>query len=246
MVWRFALLLLVSNGISEKFPSIAARFPKFQALKGAVDEYYHSAFRPEVDQSLDMVENAETAAKLMSKHDHADIEWKQGTFQTFASLQVTLSFLERKLREAISSVKLPKDFIMFVDGMDIRPDKIAYRPYIECIQGLANAVWELNTQFFANIRDTQKHIKVVAFMRPDILDNMGFQNLNAKVHDNGVVLDRMTSYDRFKNSSIFHLVAGTLAKQQKMSKENWICKCGSITFLTNMSICESQKRQTIP
>ena len=130
-VWRFALLLLVSNGISEKFPSIAARFPKFQALKGAVDEYYHSAFRPEVDQSLDMVENAETAAKLMSKHDHADIESKQGTFQTFASLQVTLSFLERKLREAISSVKLPKDFIMFVDGMDIRPDKIAYRPYIK-------------------------------------------------------------------------------------------------------------------
>ena len=56
-------------------------------------------------------------------------------------------------------------------------------------------------------------------MRPDILDNMGFQNLNAKVHDNGVVLDRMTSYDRFKNSSIFHLVAGTLAKQQDVEGE---------------------------
>ena len=34
-VWRFALLLLASNGVSEKFPSVVARFPKFQALKGA-------------------------------------------------------------------------------------------------------------------------------------------------------------------------------------------------------------------
>jgi hypothetical protein len=212
-VWRFILLLLVCNGIADKLSSAVSGYPKFSALKAAIDEYYHSSFRPEVDQSLDMVENAVTAAEMISRH--AGPAALPGSM-SLSSLQVTLSFLERKLREAISSLKLPRDFIMFVDGIDIRPDLIDYQPYLSCIRGLANAVWELNTQFFSNIRDTPKHVKIVTLMRPDILDNMGFQNLNARVQDNGVVLDWVTTYERFRNSSLFHLVAGTISKQQNV------------------------------
>lgn len=215
-IWKVILLLLTADGISDRFPNNTLGFPKFKQLKAAIDEYYHSAFRPEVDQSLDMIENSEAAAKIIFKHAEAGISGSQKVQASFPSFQVNLAYLERLFREALSSVKLPKDFILFVDGIDIRPDQIEYEPYIECIKGLANAAWELNTEFFSNIRDTRKHIKVVLLMRPDILDNMGFQNLNAKVHDNGVVLNWITTYDGFRNSALFHMMAGILSKQQEV------------------------------
>lgn len=208
------LLLLISDGIANRFPNTVFGFPRFRELKAAIDEYYHSAFRPEVDQSLDIVENSENAARLIFKH--AEISTKDGhtTQAEFPSFQVNLAYLERSFQTALSSLKLNKDFILFIDGIDIRPDQIDYESYIECIRGLANAAWELNTEFFSNIKDAPRNIKVVLLMRPDILDNMAFQNLNAKVHDNGVFLDWTTTYAAFKTSSLFHLVAGTLAKQQ--------------------------------
>ena len=209
-IWKVILLLLVSDGIANRFPDTAFGFPKFRSLKDAIDDYYHSAFRPEVDQSLDIIENSETAAGIVFKH--ARLEGKDSTAVqgSFPSFQVNLAFLERQFKDAISSLKLDKDFILFVDGIDIRPDQIEFSEYIECIKGLANAAWELNTEFFGNIKGAKQHIKVMLLMRPDILDRMGFQNLNAKVHDNGVVLNWITSYDNFANSSIFKLVSGIL------------------------------------
>ena len=55
-------------------------------------------------------------------------------------------------------------------------------------------------------------------MRPDILDSMGFQNLNAKVRDNGVVLKWMTTYEKFEKSKLFKMVTGILAKQQNLGE----------------------------
>jgi hypothetical protein len=213
-IWKVILLHLLSDGIANRFPDKILGFPRFKQLRDAMDEYYSSAFRPEVDQSLDIVENSEFAAKLMSKFFEMGGKESGTVSASFPSFQVNLAYLERRFKEAISSVKLNKDFILFIDGIDIRPDQIEYSSYIECIKGLANAAWEINTEFLSNIKDSKNHLKVMLLMRPDILDNMGFQNLNAKVHDNGVVLDWMTTYDGFRNSSIFKMICGILAKQQ--------------------------------
>ena len=112
-----------------------------------------------------------------------------------------------------------KSFTLFVDGIDIRPAEIEYPKYIECIRGLANAAWQLNSEFFSNIRDSKGRLKVALLMRPDILDQMGFQNLNAKVRDNGVVLNWQTTYSEFRNSSIFQMLLKILANQQPVAYE---------------------------
>ncbi|MCV9941212.1 hypothetical protein OIU35_33125 [Boseaceae bacterium BT-24-1] len=218
-VWKVILLLLAADGISTIFNNIEGKFPKFAALRSAIDEYYHNAFRPEVDKSLDLIENAGEAARVLASHPEEVTADPPAEAGGFASPKVNLGYLEHRFRNALSSLKLSKDFVLFIDGIDIRPDQISYEPYIECIRGLANAAWELNTEFFSNIRDTKYHIKVVLLMRPDILDNMGFQNLNAKVRDNGVVLDWMTTYDGFRNSALFKLVAGTISKQQEVGTQ---------------------------
>lgn len=213
-IWKVILLLLVSDGISNRFKERAFQFSKFKKLKSAIDQYYSSSYRPEVDQSLDIVENSERAASIISEHIRAEAAQKTEISQSFSSIQVNLAYLERSFKDAISSLRLSSDFILFIDGIDIRPDQIEYSSYIECIKGLANAAWELNTEFFANIKDSQRGMKVVLLMRPDILDEMGFQNLNAKVRDNGVNLDWLTTYEGFKTSPIFNLVSGTLKNQQ--------------------------------
>jgi len=213
-IWKVILLLLVADGVREKFKPSAFRSTSFRSLSDAVSEYYHSAFRPEVEQSLNFVQNSELAAKILTKHLHAGASKNSGLEAEFPSFQINLAYLEKKFKDAIGSVNIDRNFILFIDSIDIRPDQIDYPSYIECIQGLANAAWDLNTEFFSNIKGSHGNIKIVLLMRPDILDNMGFQNLNAKVIDNGVVLDWKTTYSNFKTSAVFSLVSGIMAKQQ--------------------------------
>ena len=112
-------------------------------------------------------------------------------------------------------MKLEQDQILFVDGIDIRPTDISYNEYIQCIQGLASATWHLNTEFFANIRDSRGRIKVMLLVRPDIFTSLGYQNPNARVRDNGIVLDWRTTYEDYRSSRILRLIDGLLGKQQK-------------------------------
>ena len=213
-IWKIILLLLVSHGIKDRFEEKVLKFSGFRSISDAIEEYYHSAFRPEVEQSLNFVENSELAAKIISKYTELDGKKSSSKQTEFPNFQINLAYLEKKFKDAIASINLEKDFILFIDSIDIRPDQIDYSSYIECIQGLASAAWDLNTEYFSNIKGSKGRIKIVLLMRPDILDNMGFQNLNAKVIDNGVVLDWKTTYSNFNNSSIFNLISGTLAKQQ--------------------------------
>lgn len=118
------------------------------------------------------------------------------------------------MKDAIASLKLSKNHILFIDGIDIRPEDINYDTYIECLRGLAQAAWYLNTEFSANIKDSKGHIKIILLLRQDILNNLGYQNLNAKVRDNSLVLDWRTSYRDYRGSRIFKLIDGILGKQQ--------------------------------
>src|SRR5262249_22700687 len=67
-IWRVVLLLLSAESIRGLFKGKLDLFDKFRQLNQAIDEYYSSAFRPEVDQSLELIENSETAAKLVAKY----------------------------------------------------------------------------------------------------------------------------------------------------------------------------------
>ena len=213
-VWKVILLLLVSDLVEEKGQRNLLNFRKFQALQNVVKKYYQNAFKPEVDYTLELVENSELALKLLKEGAGGEYRGAASEKSVTQNFQISLKGLEESFEDALASLKLSTSLTLFVDGIDIRPDQIEYTSYIECIKGLAHATWQLNTEFFANIKDSKGRLKIALLMRPDILDNMGFQNLNAKVRDNGVVLSWETPYDQAKTSSIFALVSGMLAKQQ--------------------------------
>ena len=82
---------------------------------------------------------------------------------------------------------------MFIDGINIRPDTIPYADYIDCIRGLANAAWTLNTGLFSDVKDSKGQFKVVLLLRPDIFNSLNLQNATNKLLDNSVFLDWRTT-----------------------------------------------------
>ncbi|HHW7446407.1 TPA: hypothetical protein ACU16Q_000600 [Pasteurella multocida] len=66
-IWEVILLLLISRQIIDKEKSLFS-FNKFRNLQVAVDEYYNSAFSPEISQAISFVEESEIAVSIVSKH----------------------------------------------------------------------------------------------------------------------------------------------------------------------------------
>jgi hypothetical protein len=132
-------------------------------------------------------------------------------------------YIQQQFEKAISSLKLEKNHILFIDGIDIRPRNIDYEEYLDCIKGLVNAMWALNNDFLANVKDSKGRIKVVVLIRPDIFASLGLQNLNNKINDNGVLLDWKTTYPLYRKSEIFKMIDNLLSSQQTESNELGVC-----------------------
>jgi hypothetical protein len=190
------------------------QFLRFRQLQTVIDEYYRNAFSPEITYALEFVENSEKTASLITKYLNAGTKNTDNIKETTQGFQINLLFIARQFEESIRSLRLSNNHIIFIDGIDLRPDELTYQTYIDCLKGLAWAAWEPNSNFFSNIKDSRGRIKIVLLLRPDIFVHLGFHNPNAKVRDNAVILDWRTDYDEFKTSRIFRLIDGLLWKQQ--------------------------------
>ena len=127
-------------------------------------------------------------------------------------------YIEQKFKEAFSNIKLKNNHILFIDGIDIRPDSVPFNDYLDCIKGLANAIWSLNNDFFPTIKDSKGRARIVMLVRPDIFESLGLQNLNTKIRSNSVLLDWVTEYKNYKNSKLFLLIDNLLKSQQDDKK----------------------------
>ena len=218
-IWKCIFLLIASDHLLKKEPTNILTTVKFGNLKKAIDEYYQNAFSPEVVYALNLIEDYGAAAKIFSEHFQAGGTHSRKQETHNQSFQTNLLFIKKKFEESIGALKLGRDHIIFMDGIDIRPIGITYSDYIECIRGLALAAWSLNTEYFANIKDSKGRVKVVILLRPDIFASLGYQNPNAKVRDNAVYLDWRTTYREYRTSRIFRLIDGILSKQQPTPEE---------------------------
>lgn len=219
-IWKVILYLLISGSIYERVgtPEFLLRFSKFKAIKDAIDEYYDHAFSPEIPTALQFIENSQLSAELVARHLIA--EAKSGastntqTTKKEEKFQTNLLSLEKNFESAIASLKLKENYVLFVDGIDIRPSSIPYADYLDCVKGLANAVWSINNDFFPSIRDFIGRLRVVLLVRPDIFNSLGLQNRNTKLRDNSVVLDWRTTYPEHRESNLFMLADRMFSVQQ--------------------------------
>lgn len=187
---------------------------KIRALNQAIDDYYANAFSPEIIYALDIIENTERAAELISKYLKAGGKESSSTSFHESRFQVNLLYIQQQFENALNDIKIKNHHLLFIDGIDIRPGSIPYEDYLDCVKGLGNAIWSLNNDFFPKISDSVGRFRVVLLLRPDIFNSIGFQNLTNKVRDNSVFLDWRTTYPNYKNSDIFELSDRLLNAQQ--------------------------------
>lgn len=218
-IWKVIIYLLLSQQIIEKEGGVEffRRFTKIGAIQKAIDEYYNRAFSPEIIQALQFVQESKIAAELLAKH--AKVSAEEGETFTFSEsrFQTNLFFIQRSFEDALSQVRLDKNHMLFIDGIDIRPSSIPYTEYLECIKGLANAVWEVNNDFFPTVKGGEGRLRVVLLIRPDIFQSLGLQNQNTKIRDNSVFLDWRTEYSGHRDSDLFKVVDHLLSAQQSVS-----------------------------
>jgi hypothetical protein len=215
-IWKVIIYLLHSQQIIEREGGIEffKRFSKIADIKKAIDEYYSRAFSPEIIQALQFVQESKIAAELLSKYAKLSGEEKEALTFSEARFQTNLFYIQRSFEKALSQARLRRNYILFIDGIDIRPSSVPYMEYLDCIKGLANAVWEVNNDFFPTIKGGGGRLRVVLLVRPDIFASLGLQNQNTKSRDNSVFLDWRTEYSNYRNSDLFRVCDHLLSSQQ--------------------------------
>jgi len=220
-IWKVIIYLLISKNISKNEPAsfLYPKGIKFRNVNSAVDEYYAKAFSPEIINAIKFVEKSKYAAELFFKYAKANGEESEEIAFSESRFQINLMYVQKKFEEAFASLKLSKSHILFIDGIDIRPSNIEYDDYLDCVKGLANAVWAINNDVFPSIKDSPGRLKVVLLVRPDIFDSVGLQNRNNKIRDNSVLLSWNTTYKEYKDSKLFEMAGKLLGAQQNPQVE---------------------------
>ena len=215
-IWKVIIYVLIAESIAEteiRKPLIES-VSKFHNLKKAIKTFYKDAFSPEIITAMSFVEDHKIAAQILSQYVGLGGEYATGLSFTESRFQTNLLYIQKQFEEALNTIKLTQDHILFIDSVDVRPTSVEYDEYLECVKGLANAVWSVNNDFFARIRDSKGRLRVVLLARPDIFNSLGLQNQNNKVRDNSVLLNWRTTYPAYRSSTIFYLADRLLSAQQ--------------------------------
>jgi len=215
-IWKVIILLLLAGSLNKSdfnHNPISKRM-KMNTLLDAIDNYYMHAFSPEIISALQLIDESKLAAETIFNFINAGVEHSQTIKFEESRFQMNLLYIQKQFENAFSDIKLKNNHILFIDGIDIRPGQIPYADYLDCVKGLANAVWSLNNDFFPSIKDS-KRLRVVLLLRPDIFNSIGFQNQTNKLHDNSVYLDWRTTYEDFETSELFFMMDNLLNSQQK-------------------------------
>lgn len=214
-IWKTILLLLLAKNVTDN-DKVISMFNKnnLPKLMQAIDEYYNCAFSPEIVSALKIVDKSEIAAKLVCKY--AEVGEDSGNTIEFSEqrLQMNLFYICKKFSDCLGNLKLSKNLTLYIDGIDVRPSQIPYEEYLECIKGLANASWSLNTELFANVRDSKGQFKVVLLLRPDIFNSLNLQNATNKLADNSVYLEWRTTYTDYLTSNLYKMANRLLLYSQ--------------------------------
>ena len=122
-IWKVIIYLLLAQQIIKQEGGITflRRFTKIDIVQKAIDEYYNKAFSPEIIQALQFVQESKIAAELMAKYAKAYGEEKDTLIFSERRFQTNLFYIQRAFENAFSQVRLEKNHILFIDGIDIRP-----------------------------------------------------------------------------------------------------------------------------
>jgi len=154
--------------------------------------------------------DAKEAIKIINSHLEEEQETQR--YAGSGDYRRDIKSLRKFFMASIGAVKPEQHRLIFIDGVDVRPSTIPFEEYMEIVKALVNAVWVLNTERLNSL--SERYVRFVLLIRPDILEGVDLHNLNNKIRDNSVVLDWKTAYETYRPSKLFRLADRLLASQQ--------------------------------
>lgn len=215
-VWRQILLVVASQVIIEKSKGFLSLVTgKFSRVEAQLKKWNQKALNPEVEVAFEAVLKEGLSGKL-GNGEVGQLAAESSAQDTMRLTETNHRLLESELalKEAISDLKLSKSHIVFIDGIDFRPNSIAYGDYLSCIRGLGEAVWQLNHDYFSRIRDSAGRVKIVLLVRPDVFHLLGLHNSNSRIQDNSVFLEWATTETAAAESPLFEVAGKYFSSQQ--------------------------------
>lgn len=215
-IWRPILLSMTAQAVVSKSKGfIAGITGKFSAVEKEISTFNKRALNPEVEVAFELV-TAMSDSLSLGSDKYAKLDASDSTTSSDHSQIIKHHLLETesRLKEAIGELKLSNNHIIFLDGIDYRPEDVPYIDYIACIKGIGEASWQLNSEFFSNIRDSRGRIKIVLLIRPDVFHSLNLYNSNSRLRDNSVLLDWSTTEKHSRESRLYEAADRYFSTQQ--------------------------------
>ena len=213
-IWVNLIYLILAENIRKQDKEFSLlNNLKYKQLSRAIDTFYSNAFKPEFVNAFEFIDNASASINsminqgLFSTGGQVSAESSQKYIEQ--SYQISLMKIRDGFEKAFADIKVKKQTILFVDGIDARPRDIDNEQYFECLVGLVNAVLEIDQSFLS-----EKNIKVMLLIRPDIMYKMPIHNMNQKLRNNSLLLNWVTSYQKYIESKLFKIADDYFMKQQ--------------------------------
>jgi hypothetical protein len=218
-IWRSMLLFMVGRMVVHKSKGFFEAFTrKFRDVENVIQKWNENALNPEVESAFEAVSQQALSAIVGREGiGKADAKISQQSTETTPRIRHHLLETENELKSALSALSLSNHHILFIDGIDYRPESVSYLDYIECVKGLGEAVWQLNTEFFGSIRDSKGRIKIVLLVRPDVFHALNLYNSNSRIQDNSVYLGWATTEREYRESKLYEVSGKYFSTQQTFS-----------------------------
>lgn len=215
-IWRPMLLNMVAQALVHKskgfFESVTG---KFDVLEKEIERFNKDALNPEVEVAFEMVnESADSLGLGYEKIGRAELKESSKATEKTETIRHHLLEKETRLKQALADLKLSRNHVLFVDGVDYRPEEVPYNDYLNCVKGLGEAVWQLNTEFLGNIRDSKGRVKIVLLVRPDVFHKLNLYNSNSRLRDNAVLLEWATTEAALRSSQLYEATGKFFSSQQ--------------------------------
>lgn len=222
-IWKIILLVILTTMIDGKyideFGPLKTR--KLQKLKDSINKYYNDAFIPEVLTTIKYVDSvgygqiAECSVNAGITKLNSEMNRKQTNQEDLERTiyQNNLMYLENEFKDAFSKLRVNKNIFLFVDSVDMKLEDVSDSEYRKCIQGLATAIWLINTEIFRQMKGSKGFVKTILAIRTDMFSELNLHNQANKLRDNSVLLDWRTTYEDYRNSPIFTMCNNVLSYQ---------------------------------
>ncbi|EIV4894481.1 hypothetical protein L8378_004809, partial [Salmonella enterica] len=192
IIWRATILYLICKLIIQKRKRWYHKLTyKFHNLEKAIMSYDKDAHIPELEYVIEFATSLSEGGKLSGNIPEAlkvafESSETNSIKTTQTSIKASLLECEKILKDSLSGLKLKKQIVLFLDGIDAKPGGIEFSEYQKCISGLADAAWSLNKDFFSCMEHSPQKPRVVLLLRPDVFDSLNLHNSNCKLTDNSV------------------------------------------------------------